>query len=93
MGAIGRSSRCNLRALSKSVELSDEEVALMLEALQEAAFYRDTRSRVLKSAVARVQGRAFRRTATGGSEGGGPDEHRQKAGAYESLLRKLKGET
>jgi len=65
--------------LAKTVELTAEDVALLVEALQDAAFYRDTRSHVLRSAVRR--------------RGGAPegrDEHRAKARAYEALALRLK---
>jgi len=66
--------------LAKAVEVTTEEVALLVEALQDAAFYRDTRSHVLRSAV---------RKRGGTPEG--RDEHRAKARAYEALALRLKG--
>jgi len=65
--------------LAKAVELTADEVALLVEALQDAAFYRDTRSHVLRSAVRRR-----------GGEPGGRDEHRSKARAYEALALRLR---
>lgn len=56
-------------------------MALLVEALQDAAFYRDARSRVLRSAVRR----------RGVAEPGSGDEHRAKARAYEVLALRLKG--
>ena len=61
------------------MELSADEVALVVEALQDAAFYRDTRSRVVRSAVRKR-----------GIEPAGGDEHRAKARAYEALATRLK---
>jgi len=65
--------------LGKAVELTAEEVALLVEALQDAAFYRDTRSHVLRSAVRKRGGAPEER-----------DEHRAKARAYEALALRLK---
>lgn len=62
------------------MELTNDDVALLVEALQDAAFYRDTRSHVL--------GRAVRR------KGGTPDagaEDRAKVRAYETMALWLKG--
>jgi len=65
--------------LRKPVEVTAEELALLVEALQDAAFYRDTRSHVLRSAV-RKRGGAPQ----------GRDEHRAKARAYQALAARLK---
>ncbi len=65
--------------MRKPVELTAEELALLVEALQDAAFYRDTRSHVLRSAV---------RKRGGAPEG--RDEHRAKARAYQALALRLK---
>ena len=64
--------------MKKPVELTDDDLALLVEALQDAAFYRDTRSHVLRSAVRRR-----------GVVPEGPDEHRAKARAYEALALRL----
>jgi hypothetical protein len=71
------------------VEVSREELALILEALEDAAFYRDTRSRVLDSAVKRQR----RRTAAPADPARGAGEvHRLKARAYHDLAVKLQRE-
>ncbi len=56
-------------------------MTLLVEALQDAAFYRDTRSHVLRSAVRK----------RGGGEPVPGDEHRVRAWAYEALALRLKG--
>jgi hypothetical protein len=71
--------------LSKPVELSDEEIGLIVGALEEAAFFRDARSRVVASAVRKQS----RRAGTTPSAGGG-DEHQRKAQEYQALASKLK---
>jgi hypothetical protein len=67
------------------VELSDEEVALIVGALEEAAFFRDARSRVVASAVRKQS----RRAGTSAPADGG-EEHRRKAHDYQALASKLK---
>ena len=67
-------------------EISQEQLTLILEALQDAAFYRDSRSRVLKSAV----NKTIRRTNAMVPHGGGADIHREKALAYHALADKLR---
>lgn len=68
-----------------NVEVSEEEVQLILEALQDAMFYRDARAHVVKSVARRLDRR-----------GGGPprpdsgDEHRAKAQSYAALAARLK---
>lgn len=66
-------------------EVSDAELSLIIEALDDAAFYRDTRSRVLESAVRRQSKRSL------GTQTSNKDEHREKARAYNALAAKLKG--
>jgi hypothetical protein len=70
------------------VELSEAELALILESLDDAAYYRETRSRVLESSVRRASGRGVP-TATE-SSGGGAGEHRAKARAYGALAARLR---
>lgn len=64
--------------------VTDDQLSLILDALEDAAFYRDTRSRVLDSAVRRVSRRPISALR---SEN---DEHREKARAYTALSTKLK---
>lgn len=65
-------------------EVSDAQLALILDALEDAAYYRDTRSRVLDSALRRPSRRvpSARRSEN--------DEHREKARAYTALSIELK---
>jgi len=71
--------------LAGSVELSREEWALVLEALEEAAFYRDSRSRVVRSAARRSDRGLARKADAGGTD-------RRKARMFEALALKLKRE-
>jgi hypothetical protein len=73
--------------MTDPVSLTQEELALVLEALDDAAFYRDTRSRVLDSAV-----RRSRRPPAGGERGAGRDAalHKRQAQAYGALALKLR---
>ena len=48
--------------MTKRVEITPEDLALILEALNDAAYYRDARSRVLKSAVRKRGGRSITMT-------------------------------
>ena len=68
-----------------AVELDDADVALILEALEDAAVYRDARSRVLDMAVRR-QGR---RGSAPAATGGGIEAHHDKSIAYAALARRL----
>jgi hypothetical protein len=75
--------------MSAHVELTPAELALIVEALQDAAFYRDARSHVLKSAARRQN----RRSATApepSAADASTDIHRRQAKAYEALALKLK---
>jgi len=56
----------------------------MLEALEDAAYYRDTRSRVLQSAVRRSTRRGL------ASPGGSGEDHAKNARDYQELAKKLK---
>ncbi|GEM_PF-5730783 len=47
-------------SMKKAVEITDAELALILDALGDATFYRDTRARVLKMAVRRAARRGPR---------------------------------
>ena len=67
--------------------ITDEELALILEALDDASFYRDSRSHVLRSAKRR---NLRARSTTIDGEGGGPDVHQRKAKAYAALAVKLR---
>jgi hypothetical protein len=67
--------------------ITDEELALILEALDDASFYRDSRSHVLRSAKRR---NLRARSTTIDAEGGGPDVHQRKATAYAELAVKLR---
>jgi len=66
-------------------EITRDELALVLEALDDASFYRDARSHVLKSAVKR----AGRRLAHEPEVDPG-DVHRSKATAYRALAVRLR---
>ena len=68
------------------MELSEPEVALVIEALEEAACYRDTRSRVLYMAVRRQ----LRRSPQAEPKAEDQDVHRDRAHAYTALAVKLR---
>jgi len=65
--------------MTERVEIAREELALVLEALDDAAYYRETRSRVIESAVRRR-----------GRESDASEFHRHKAQAYSALAIKLR---
>jgi len=65
--------------MSKEIELTSEELALIVEALQDALVFRDSRSRVIQRAV-RMKGSP--RGETG-------EVDRRKSREYEALMRKL----
>jgi len=72
--------------MTKRVEITEDELALILQALEDAAFYRDTRSRVLKSAAKRGSRRSL-------SSPAGPtatDVHQGRAQVYAALAVNLK---
>jgi hypothetical protein len=74
--------------VAKRIELSDAELALLLDSLEEAAFFRDARSRVVDSAVRR---QARRRDPAGvPSRSDSGDEHRDRMAAYQALRAKLR---
>lgn len=73
--------------MAKRVELTDEDLALLLDALEEAAFFRDARSRVVDSAVRRQARRRDPAGVSARSETG--DEHRDRMAAYQALREKL----
>ena len=64
--------------MSKSVELTDSELSMIVEALQEAAFFRDARSRVVRRAA---------RKKTGAPDAGAED--RAKVRDYQALALRL----
>jgi len=66
------------------VGVSQTQLALILEALDDAAYYRETRSRVLDSSVKRAA-----RHGVPAESGGGADAHRLKAQAYRGLAADL----
>ena len=72
--------------MTEPMALTQDELALALEALDDAAFYRDTRSRVLDSAVRRNP----RSPAVGVERGGDIELHRRQARAYGALALKLR---
>ena len=72
--------------MTKPVEITREQLALILEALDDAAYYRDARSRVLKSAVRKRSGRSI----TMDVEGTAGDVNRRQAQVYGALAIKLK---
>jgi hypothetical protein len=69
------------------IDLSDEEVALIVEALHEAAFFRDARSKAVQSAVRRRNKRLGSSPSTEADPGG---EHRRRAHELEALALKLR---
>ena len=66
--------------MTERAEIAGDELGLVLDALDDAAYYRETRSRVLESAVKRR-----------GRETEASDLHRRKAQAYSALAIKLRG--
>ncbi|MDQ6721443.1 MAG: hypothetical protein M3003_11705 [Candidatus Dormibacteraeota bacterium] len=82
--------------MTKKVEIAGPDLALILEALDDAAFYRDARSRVLKSAVKRA-GRRSPVSPTSPPMGdivdAATDVHRQRSQAYTALATKLRRQT
>lgn len=74
--------------MTKPVEITREQLALILEALDDAAYYRDARSRVLKSAMRKRSGRSITTDVVGAAG----DVHQRQAQAYGALAIKLKHE-
>ncbi|TMC52569.1 MAG: hypothetical protein E6J20_11600 [Chloroflexi bacterium] len=68
-------------------EFTRDELDLILEALDDASFYRDARSLVLKGAVTRAG-----RPSPGVPPMHSGDVHREKAQAYRALMGKLRSE-
>ena len=68
--------------MTKALEITQEDLALILDALGDAAFYRDTRSRVLKSATQKARREPVDRSDV--------DDHQARARAYEALALKLR---
>jgi hypothetical protein len=82
--------------MTKNVEIGGTDLALILEALDDAAFYRDARSHVLKSAVKRGSRRSPASSTSPpivDSEGGAADVHRRQSQAYTALAIKLRRQT
>jgi len=82
--------------MTKKVEIAEPELALILEALDDAAFYRDARSRVLKSAVKRAGRRSSVSSTsppTADSDSTAADVHRRQSQAYTALATKLRRQT
>ena len=73
--------------MAGKVEILADEVALIVEALEDAAYFRDSRSRAIKSAVRR---RSRSLSPKPGAEGDAPEPDRLKAKAYEALAIKLR---
>jgi len=73
--------------MTNPVELTPEEVMLVLDALADAAVFRDSRSRVLQRAV-RLRGRREEASTPGGADAGEAD--RRKSREYEALSLKLR---
>ena len=68
------------------IELTDEELVLLLEALEEVTFFRDARSNVVRAAVRRRDRRlGSPETRTGEVD----DEHQRKASDYQALAAKV----
>ena len=76
--------------MTDRAQITDEQLALILEALDDAAFYRDSRSHVLRSAKRRTL-RSHSPAIDG--EGGGPDVHQSKAKAYAALAIELRNKS
>jgi hypothetical protein len=76
-------------AASKKVEFTDGELALMLEALEDAAYFRETRSRVVKRAVKRRTER-FGSSPVGTEGRTSGDVDRDRAKAFQALAIKLR---
>jgi hypothetical protein len=74
--------------VANSLDVTDDELALLLDALEEAAFFRDARSHVMDSAVRRQARRRDPATTTARAHTG--DEHRAKVAAYQALIAKLR---
>ena len=68
-------------------EINRDELELILEALDDASFYRDARSHVLKSAAKRACLRSAHIPETDSG-----DLHRVKADAYRALAVKLRSQ-
>lgn len=82
--------------MTRGVEITEADLALILEALDDAAFYRDARSHVLKSAVKRGSRRSpvsSESAAPADSEGPAGDVHRRQSQAYSALAARLRRQT
>jgi len=74
--------------LTKPIEITQTELALILEALEDAAYYRETRSRVLTT----VSRRHNKRQGTLHVAPPDAEGHRRKAQAYAAVAARLKAE-
>jgi hypothetical protein len=79
--------------MTARAQITDEELALILEALDDASCYRDSRYHVLRSAVKRRSLRAPSSSITIDAEGGGPEVHQRKARAYAALAVERRNKT
>jgi hypothetical protein len=71
--------------MADRVEITPEELALILAALEDTACHRDARSHVLKSAVKKSS-----RRASPDAEATDTDVHRRQAQAYTALALRLR---
>jgi hypothetical protein len=77
--------------MTEPVAITQQELALILEALDDAAFYRDARSRVLQSAARRNRRSSPTPVTSAEPEVSLDAElHKRKAQAYGALALKLK---
>lgn len=73
--------------MSHRIELYDEEIALLLQALEDAITYRDARLHVVQSAVRR---RDRRLQVGSGRESDAGGAHRKMVRDYEQIALKLR---
>jgi hypothetical protein len=78
--------------VAERVAITREELALILEALDDAAFYRDARSRVLKSATRKRRLLASSPTIADPEGSADVERHRRQTQAYAALATRLKAE-
>ena len=76
--------------MGERVEVTRSELELILEALADAAYYRETHARVLQAAVRRRDRRSGAPVESAGASDS--EGHRRKARAYGELALKLKQE-
>lgn len=75
--------------MTAPASLTQEDLATVLLALDDAAFYRETRSRVLESAVRRARRPAAIPRAAEAGAGSDVELHKRQAQAYRALAVKL----